>query len=214
MAVATLPSICIRKIINYLNNDFGTLHACILINRHWCIESINKLWNDPFKKQERNRSLLLINTYVNCLTIYVRKSLNIKYLRNTSFDYISFLKIIRTDEIYLAISLWSEVQNETLIRNKIFDAILEHLVINSANLIKIHLNKQLINIFKLRNANNSIKSIKSLKVCYDQLQFECFEEIMNSAYKISKFIENIDIPFHVKVTAIYVKSPSHTLKYN
>lgn len=68
---------------------------------------------------------------------------------NTLFDYISFLKIIRTDKIYLAILLWSKVQNETLIRNKIFDAILEHLVINSANLIKIHLNKQLINIFKL-----------------------------------------------------------------
>ncbi|RIA86339.1 hypothetical protein C1645_829441 [Glomus cerebriforme] len=42
-----LPEL-INEIIKYFQNDFSTLHSCILVNRLWCHLAIPLLWADSF----------------------------------------------------------------------------------------------------------------------------------------------------------------------
>ena len=42
-----LPEL-VYEIIKNFQNDYSTLHSCILVNKFWCQIAIPLLWKDPF----------------------------------------------------------------------------------------------------------------------------------------------------------------------
>src|ERR1043165_3770338 len=87
--IAKLPSICIHNIIKHLN--IIDQRTCILINRHWYMESIDKLWYNPLtyvrKLHDKNRTISLIDVYMKCITKPTK----------VTCDYASFLRILCLD---------------------------------------------------------------------------------------------------------------------
>ena len=58
-----LPEIT-NYIIQYLRNDFKSLHSCIFVNRFLCRITIPILWEDPFSITCQERySYNFLNTY-------------------------------------------------------------------------------------------------------------------------------------------------------
>src|SRR6185312_1643643 len=45
----SLPPDCLRNIFASLSTDKRTLHACLLVNRIWCITAVEFLWSQPFR---------------------------------------------------------------------------------------------------------------------------------------------------------------------
>jgi hypothetical protein len=99
-------------ILKYHQNDFSTLHSCILINRFWCRLAIPLLWEDPFSIPKNNN---FITTYLHNLNDDDFKSklseykININLLpTNTLFNYPSFLKYLNTQNFIFSTENWVE----------------------------------------------------------------------------------------------------------
>ncbi|RHZ45414.1 hypothetical protein Glove_680g45 [Diversispora epigaea] len=99
------------------NLDTKSLSSSILVNRIWCLNSINILWKDPFSVLHENplsdfqfRTLSIIQTYIYCLSDEVKSQLisnkvPIDKLRPT-FEYTSFLRVLHHPDIYNSIGSW------------------------------------------------------------------------------------------------------------
>src|SRR4051812_39847787 len=63
-----IPHLILRDIFIYLSAEdstisLHTLHACMLVNRHWCSNAVPIYWSKPF----RHTSPSLINTFLRSL---------------------------------------------------------------------------------------------------------------------------------------------------
>ena len=203
MSAGSFPSVCIRNIISHLEYDYKSLHTCILLNKNWFLESIDKLWIDPFiynKKLSscnKKRNFCLINTYIKCLKPEIRRFLNIKITLNSiTCDYIGYLQHIRTEIMSLCILSWLEFTRNILNKNNIFQAICEHIILKSNNIKTIHLHGEMaFNIFKLPDSYFTLSSVKYFKYCLDYTHLKHFEDVLHHATKISKRIEHIEISY-------------------
>src|SRR5579859_2428495 len=198
MAANTLPSVCIRIILEILSKDVCSLHTCILMNRHWCLISINKLWENPFKyftNFQKKRRLQFINVYLRCLDPRIKESLNIKFQDNTTFDYIGFLRSVNPDFIKSCITIWMTENVE--FPKIIVEVLCEQIIIRSNRLKNLELiGDQTFNIFKLANAERNLSTIKSFKFLFTYNQSETYNEILFDATKISTLIRNIEISYY------------------
>ncbi|PKC57230.1 hypothetical protein RhiirA1_428635, partial [Rhizophagus irregularis] len=57
-----LPEL-IYGVLKYLQNDYSTLHSCILVNRLWCRIAIPLLWEDPFSIPIKNYNFIIIYSH-------------------------------------------------------------------------------------------------------------------------------------------------------
>src|SRR6266511_608010 len=94
-----LPEL-IYEIIKYFQNDFSTLHSCVLVNRLWCRLAIPLLWEDPFSIPTKNYHFIAI--YLHNLNEVDKTKLNEYGINdnlfpsNTSFNYPNFIKYLDT----------------------------------------------------------------------------------------------------------------------
>ncbi|CAB5200406.1 unnamed protein product [Rhizophagus irregularis] len=101
-----LPEL-IYEIIKNFQNDYSTLHSCILVNRLWCRLAIPLLWENPFSITTGNYNF--IEVYLYNLNDYLKTKINdyqiINYLlpSNTLFNYPSFIKYLNICKIALSI---------------------------------------------------------------------------------------------------------------
>ncbi|EXX55930.1 uncharacterized protein OCT59_002267 [Rhizophagus irregularis] len=104
-----LPEL-IYEIIKNFQNDYSTLHSCILVNRLWCRLAIPLLWENPFSITTGNYNF--IEVYLYNLNDYLKTKINdyqiINYLlpSNTLFNYPSFIKYLNIYKIALSIERW------------------------------------------------------------------------------------------------------------
>jgi hypothetical protein len=105
-----LPEI-INEIIQYFQNDFSTLHSCILVNRLWCRLAIPLLWEDPFSlKYPKNYRY--IEVYLNNLNDDDKTQLNEYgisndlFSSNILFNYPSFIQHLDIHKIGESIKMW------------------------------------------------------------------------------------------------------------
>jgi hypothetical protein len=105
-----LPEL-INEIIQYFQNDFLTLHSCILVNRLWCRLAIPLLWKDPFSiKFPRNHHFIEI--YLHNLNEDDKKKLNDYVTHNdllpskTLFNYPSFIQRLDTYKVWHSVENW------------------------------------------------------------------------------------------------------------
>jgi hypothetical protein len=99
-----------KEIIQYLDNDFSSLHSCILVNRLWCRSAIPLLWEDPFSIATRNYHFIEIylhelNDDEKTKLINYRIRNNIIPL-NVLFNYSSFIKKLNLKHMVSTIEIW------------------------------------------------------------------------------------------------------------
>src|SRR6266536_1167720 len=119
MSNSKISSELIYEIIKYFQNDFSTLHSCILVNRLWCRLAIPLLWEDPFSIPTKNFNFIEIflhnlndDNLKTKLNKYMIKGYLIPF--NTLFNYPSFIKYLNTKKILSSIEKWysSEVMKK------------------------------------------------------------------------------------------------------
>ncbi|EXX66835.1 uncharacterized protein OCT59_018987 [Rhizophagus irregularis] len=101
------------EIIKYFQNDFSTLHSCILVNRLWYRLAIPLLWENPFSISTGNCNFIEIYLYNLNLNDDLKTELN-KYdidkllPSNTLFNYPSFIKYLNTQEFISSVGRWAK----------------------------------------------------------------------------------------------------------
>ncbi|GBC06277.1 hypothetical protein RclHR1_06730003 [Rhizophagus clarus] len=104
-------------IIKYFQDDFSTLHSCILVNRLWCRLAIPLLWENPFSistKSSKNYNFIevyLHNLNDDVMTIFKNeyKINGDLFSSNTLFNYPNFIKYLNTQLIYYSVMEWSKI---------------------------------------------------------------------------------------------------------
>ncbi|CAB4429347.1 unnamed protein product [Rhizophagus irregularis] len=194
-------------IIKYFQNDFLTLHSCILVNRLWCRLTIPLLWENPFSNPTKNYKFIEIylqnlsdNDFKTNLNIYKIND-NLFYL-NTLFNYPSFIKDINLLKVITFVGKWFEDSVRTLKPgNRYF---LQNLDILSTTNFKRLICKSLFKTFienevNLNTLNIDIFSISSYEPYYD--------DIIILILQNSNFIHNI------KNLNLYFGSSSPSILY-
>ena len=99
-----------NEILQHCQDDFSTLHSCILVNRLWCRLAIPLLWENPFSIPTENYRF--IEFYLYKLNEEDKTKLrdcgiNSELLpSNTLFNYPSFIKCLNTQKMGHSIDKW------------------------------------------------------------------------------------------------------------
>ncbi|RGB40679.1 hypothetical protein C1646_798469 [Rhizophagus diaphanus] len=104
------------EIIKNFQNDYSTLHSCILVNRLWCRLAIPLLWENPFSILTGNYNFIEVYLYnLNDLKTQLNKYIFIDYLllSNTLFDYPSFIRYLSMYKISFSIVRWLKANDKT-----------------------------------------------------------------------------------------------------
>ncbi|PKK68016.1 hypothetical protein RhiirC2_782803 [Rhizophagus irregularis] len=168
------------EVIKHFQNDFSTLHSCILVNRLWCRLAIPLLWENPFSFRTGNYNF--IGIYLHNLNDNLETKLNNvidnSLPSNTLFNYPRFLKYLN---IYNFIS--SVERYETAIRTS-----------NPESRLYLSDFKRLINmcvllftIFIENEVNLHTLEIEISSTYYNT----CFDKILESILQSTNFIHNI-----------------------
>jgi hypothetical protein len=113
-----------NEIIKYCQNDFSTLHSCMLVNRLWCRLTIPLLWENPFSIPTENYNFIEIYLYnLNQQDKLRLKEYGIKNDNNNStlFNYPYLIKYLNTQKIIYSIEKWVEqvkIKNDKNNRHK------------------------------------------------------------------------------------------------
>lgn len=128
MSGFSFPSEIYKKIFE--NLDSKSLSSSILVNRVWCLNSVNILWRDPFAvlgeiplSNFQSRTISIIQSYVCCLSREVKLKLisaNVPIdklnVKRPTFEYTSFLRSLHHPDLYNSIGSWL-AQEDISIRN-------------------------------------------------------------------------------------------------
>ncbi|CAG8622024.1 10965_t:CDS:2 [Rhizophagus irregularis] len=112
-----LPRECLEEIFHILEYEKSTLHSCLLVNRSWCISVIRFLWKRPFQLAKKPCSDI-IEIYISFFSPIVKNYLlsegvNIPLNDTTKiFDYPSFIRDFRFDDLYESTSAWLQEEYE------------------------------------------------------------------------------------------------------
>src|SRR5687767_1637036 len=96
------------EVIKYFQNDYPTLHSCILVNRLWCRLAIPLLWENPFSIPTENYNFIKIYLH-NSNSDFKTKLIEYKIINssslpsNTLFNYPSLLKYLNINRIILSV---------------------------------------------------------------------------------------------------------------
>ncbi|UZO13328.1 uncharacterized protein OCT59_004830 [Rhizophagus irregularis] len=94
------------KVLKYLQNNYSTLHSCILVNRLWCRLVIPLLWENPFSIPTKNYNFIIIYSH-NSNSDFKTKLIEYKIINNNSlplntlFNYPSFLKYLSINKKFI-----------------------------------------------------------------------------------------------------------------
>ncbi|PKY27015.1 hypothetical protein RhiirB3_442559 [Rhizophagus irregularis] len=143
-----LPEL-INEIIKNFQNDYSTLHSCILVNRLWCRVAIPLLWENPFSISTGNYNFIEI--YLYNLNDHLKTKLNEYQIidcflpSNTLFNYPSFIRYLNIRKITPSIEKWLEANDVTSKFSNIY--FLPNLILESVLEFKRLINMSLIKLF-------------------------------------------------------------------
>jgi hypothetical protein len=161
-----LPEL-IYIILKYIQNDFTTLHSCILVNRLWCRLAIPLLWENPFSIPTKNYKFIYF--YLHNLNDELKTKLNEYKTKdnllpsNTIFNYSKFIKYLNTGEFIYFVGKWFENFVYTLKPKNNFDLELNFKRLIYVSLLKIFIENE-INLHTLCIEIHSLRDY-SLYLC-------------------------------------------------
>ncbi|GBB87385.1 hypothetical protein RclHR1_13850003 [Rhizophagus clarus] len=106
-----LPRECLEEIFYILEYEKSTLHSCLLVSRTWCVSVVRFLWKRPFQLAKKPSSDI-IEIYVSFFPPIVKdyllsEGVNVPLnCRAKIFDYPSFIRGFRFDDLYESTSAW------------------------------------------------------------------------------------------------------------
>ncbi|RGB26353.1 hypothetical protein C1646_770530 [Rhizophagus diaphanus] len=162
------------EVIKYFQNDYSTLHSCVLVNRLWCRLAIPLLWENPFSIPTGNYKFIEI--YLHNLNGEYKINENL-LLSNTLFNYPSFIKYLDLLKISTSVGEWFytvKTENLDLVKDTkklIIISLLKIFIENEVNLhtLEIKINHYYITYLKdileltLQNPN-FIRNAKNFKL--------------------------------------------------
>ncbi|POG77692.1 hypothetical protein GLOIN_2v1871144 [Rhizophagus irregularis DAOM 181602=DAOM 197198] len=176
-----LPEL-IYEIIEYFQNDYSTLHSCILVNKLWCRLAIPLLWENPFSITTGNYNF--IKVYLYNLNKYLKATLS-KYqiidsllTSNTLFNYPSFIRYLNIDNINTSINMWLRANDITLNMDLVFE-------------FKNFINMSLIKLFIENEVNLHTLDLEASNTNYDTYIENILEIILQNPNFISNNIRNL-----------------------
>ncbi|PKY25993.1 hypothetical protein RhiirB3_441144 [Rhizophagus irregularis] len=179
------------EVIKYFQNDYSTLHSCILVNRLWCRLSIPLLWENPFSIYAKNHNyieiyLLYINDDLKT-TFYKYKVINNSLPSSTLFNYPKFLKYLNTYEFIFSVRKW--------FGSPIKYINLENISYLTDFYIMIDICVSLFKIFIENEVNLHTLEIDSTSIIYDSIYPS---NILELILQNTNFIHNIkNLKFHI-----------------
>ncbi|CAB5199755.1 unnamed protein product [Rhizophagus irregularis] len=153
------------EIIKYFQNDYPTLHSCILVNKLWCHLAIPLLWENPFSIYVKNHNF--IGIYLHNINDDLKTKFNkYKVINNslpsrTLFNYPKFLKYLNTYGFIFSIQKWFESPIKT--------ASLENISYLTDFYIMIDICVSLFKIFIENEVNLHTLEIDSTSIVYDSI---------------------------------------------
>ncbi|CAG8535951.1 6882_t:CDS:2, partial [Cetraspora pellucida] len=200
---ASLPDLCLKSIFKDLDDDLKSQYSFILINRHWCLSVISELWRNPFDScNKKDQNVKIIDTYLKCLPQDMRDEIgvqSIKSLTEATFDYPSFLRYINDTSIFYSAKYWAaeifpdDFEIQSNVAHKIQELLCQHFISCSTTIKGITVDcEHNINIFDLPGATKSLSKLEIFN-CRIFRTAGCLPEILDSAFEISKNVQNLDI---------------------
>ncbi|GBC29085.2 hypothetical protein GLOIN_2v1883794 [Rhizophagus irregularis DAOM 181602=DAOM 197198] len=171
------------EVIKYFQNDYSTLHSCVLVNRLWCRLAIPLLWENPFSIPTGNYNFIEI--YLHNLNGELKTKFNEHkinenlLLSNTLFNYPSFIKYLDLLKFSTSVRKWfynAKIKKSELVediedtKKLIIISLLKIFIDNEVNLhtLEININNYITyieGILELTLQNpNFIRNIKNLKI--------------------------------------------------
>ncbi|EXX63096.1 hypothetical protein GLOIN_2v1871149 [Rhizophagus irregularis DAOM 181602=DAOM 197198] len=203
-----LPEL-IYEIIEYFQNDYSTLHSCILVNKLWCRSAIPLLWENPFSIPTGNYNFIEI--YLHYLNDDLKSKLNEYKIigplltTNTLFNYPSFIRYLNIRKINSSIEMWLKADDINLNMDLVFEfinfinmSLIKLFIENEVNLhtleLEIYYNPCIEDILDiiLQNPNFISNNIRNLKLSSnesdDSLIKYRVKKIINSNQNLKKSI--------------------------
>ncbi|GBB92250.1 hypothetical protein RclHR1_01990022 [Rhizophagus clarus] len=186
-----LPIDCLDEIFEYLEEDYITLHSCLLVNRLWCEITVRILWRNVWNLKysighnsyRTHVPLAIIGTLIACLPDESKDLLNkngifISTLTSKPlFNYASFTRVLSINE---------------------FNEMIQHVLKNQSSITSLSLdyNKHLLEQEIIKMFMNQIPSLK--KLCYHQnnLHFTYFPGARDCLTKLSELYCGSDVDSH------------------
>ncbi|EXX60375.1 uncharacterized protein OCT59_006080 [Rhizophagus irregularis] len=218
------------KIIKYFQNDYSTLHSCILINRLWCRLTIPLLWENPFSIPTNN---------FNFIETYFKTKLNESKINNDSlllpsntlFNYPKFLKYLYTYKFTFCIAKWLETSKPKIGLysvtglNDMCISLFKIFIENEVNLHTLEievsstyyntcLDKILELILQNKNFIHNIKNLKLFIGDYDEFKLikNRITEIINLQQNLKKILIGYDdLPSYQSLLLLKEYNCSNTL---
>ncbi|RGB30080.1 hypothetical protein C1646_765793 [Rhizophagus diaphanus] len=178
-----LPEL-LYEIIKIFQNDYSTLHSCVLVNRLWCRLAIPLLWENPFSINTGNYNF--IEVYLYNLNDYLITKINDYQIINsllpskTLFNYPSFLKYLNIYKVTLSIDGWLKANNKT-------SNLLHNVTLKSVSEFKRLINISLVNLFIENEVNLHTFKIEINNKLYDDIIYDGVSIILQNP----NFIHNI-----------------------
>ncbi|CAB5200405.1 unnamed protein product [Rhizophagus irregularis] len=159
-----LPEI-VYGIIKNFQNDYTTLHSCVLVNRLWCRLAIPLLWENPFSTPTGNYNFIEVYLYNlnDCLKTKINDYQIIDHLlpSNTLFNYPSFIRYLDIFKITHYIEMWLETNDKT--SNLVFQSVYEFKELISMSLIKLFIDNEInLHTLKITISTNFIVYINNI----------------------------------------------------
>ncbi|CAB5125788.1 unnamed protein product [Rhizophagus irregularis] len=202
------------EVIKYFQNDYSTLHSCVLVNRLWCRLAIPLLWENPFSIPTGNYNFIEI--YLHNLNGELKTKFNEHkinenlLLSNTLFNYPSFIKYLDLLKFSTSVRKWfynAKIKKSELVediedtKKLIIISLLKIFIENEVNLhtLEININNYITyieGILELTLQNpNFIRNIKNLKISiltrFRDNSSPIDNLVLQNVYPVLNLIENI-----------------------
>ncbi|RGB32949.1 hypothetical protein C1646_816363 [Rhizophagus diaphanus] len=148
------------EVIKYFQNDYSTLHSCVLVNRLWCRLAIPLLWENPFSIPTGNYNFIEIYLHnVKCEFKEYKINENL-LLSNTLFNYPSFIKYLDLLKFSTSVRKW--FYNAKIKKPDLVEDIEDTKKLITITLLKIFIENE-VNLHTLEiNINNYITYIEDI----------------------------------------------------
>ncbi|CAB4393069.1 unnamed protein product [Rhizophagus irregularis] len=215
--ISTLPTDCLNKIFECLEEDKATLHSCLLVNRLWCRISVEILWRNIWDLKCIDQ---IIRTLIDCLPNESKDLLinngviSIPISNPPLFNYVSLCKVLSIPHLLIGYCTYIEILTQDPKNYLIIQEILKMFMKQISSLKEMDFsfieddyvfdffyNKyNFLNFINFPGANDCLKNLSEL-ICDSYINSEFFFQLSKICHNINSLV----IKFEETVSVVGIK---------